>query len=318
VTVALGYVDKNNRKGGRALRNAVAVISEGKIIHTQYKTILPTYDIFDEARYFEPGEEWKTFECAGRSVGIAVCEDIWWENGEPPTRNGVSPVKELLRAGADLLIVPSASPFFWGRYATRRSIVTDIVRRHRVPVVYVNMVGGNDSIIFDGNSFVVTPEGPTAYAAGFREDLVLVEPFAETVTPSFPAENRWKDIARALAFGLSEYAGRCGFSRVHLGLSGGIDSAVTACIAVEALGPGNVSAIALPSRYSSTESLEDARALADALGIRLEVLSIENMFSSSLATLDPLFKGLDQDVTEENLQARIRGVLLMAYSNKFR
>ena len=317
MTAVVGYVDKNLTAPGKPLRNATAVVSEGNIIHTQYKTLLPTYDVFDEARYFEPATEWKVFEYQGHRFGIAVCEDIWREEESVPGTDYVSPVSKLAEQDMDMLIVPSASPFFVGKNDLRYAIASDIAGRHAIPVVYVNMAGGNDSIIFDGNSFIMTPEGLLEPASAFSEDLLIADPFEKSGRASIPVSDPPAETAKALAFGLAEYAGRCGFSRVHLGLSGGIDSAVTACVAVEAMGSDNVTAIAMPSRYSSEESLQDAEELAESLGIKLEVIPIEKIFSSTLESLETVFKGLPPNVTEENIQARARGMLLMAYSNKF-
>lgn len=317
IAAVVGYVDKNTTGRGKPLRNAAAVVSGGRVVHTQHKTYLPTHDVFDEARYFEPADEWTVWEFRGRRVGIAICEDIWREDENLPGTDRISPAVKLAEQGAELLIVPSASPFHAGKIKIRHDIAADIASRHRIPVVYVNMVGGNDSIIFDGNSFVMTPTGPVSAAAAFAEDLVVLNPFAPMGGVSFSEQDPPAEYAAALAFGLAEYTRRCGFSRVHLGLSGGIDSAVTACIAAEALGPDRVTAVAMPSRYSSGESLEDARELAENLGVTLEVLPIEDVFASTLQTLEGLFRGCEADVTEENIQARIRGMLLMAYSNKF-
>ncbi|MBN2049370.1 MAG: NAD+ synthase [Spirochaetales bacterium] len=317
ITAVVGHVSRNTTESGKPLRNAASVVSGGKVLHTQYKTFLPTYDVFDEARYFEPAEMYGTFSVQGVTVGIAVCEDIWREKETGEGSSGVSPVDRLVVQGAELLVVPSASPFYSGKTAIRRDIVADIVSRHRIPVAYINMAGGNDSIIFDGNSFLMTPLGGYGKAASFREDLLILDPFEALESEPLVPEDKAAEWATALAFGLSEYTRRCGFQRVHLGLSGGIDSAVVACIAVDALGPEAVTALAMPSRYSSRESLEDARELAGFLGIRLEILPIEGMFSAGLTTLSTLFAGLESDVTEENLQARIRGMLLMAFSNKF-
>lgn len=317
IATVLGYVDRNTSGPGKSLRDCVALVSGGSIIHRQNKTYLPTYDVFDEARYFQPADEWNIVEICGRRIGIAVCEDIWREEENRPGTGRVSPVMKLAEQGIDLLIVPSASPFYSGKNETRHEIVSDIVSRYGIAVAYCNMTGGNDSIIFDGNSFVMNPSGLVTAASAFREDLIFADPFTDSAGASFHAVDTRGELAQALSFGLAEYTGRCGFSRVHLGLSGGIDSAVCTCIAVDALGPDNVTVLAMPSRFSSKESMEDARELAGLLGIRLEVLPIEQIYASSLATLGDLFEGLESDVTEENIQARIRGMLLMAWSNKF-
>lgn len=316
--IVIGYVDKNKSAAGKRLMNTVSVIEEGQILFTQAKTLLPTYDVFDEARYFEPAGGRKIFRWKGRKIGIAICEDIWWET-EPSAgvRYPVDPVKDLLDMGASLILVPSASPYYAGKPQIRYRLLSHIGRSSGVGVVYVNMVGGNDSLIFDGQSMVISGRGRLTFLGrAFDEELVIVD--TESKTEVRLNGEKYGELERALTLGIRDYLEKCGFCRVHLGLSGGIDSALVAVLAVKALGADNVKAFALPSRYSSEGSLKDAGKLADNLGIELMHLPIENIFTSYLDTLRPLFKDRDPDITEENLQARIRGTLLMAYSNKYR
>ena len=318
IVIAVGHLEKNCAGVGRPLKNTVSIITGGRIIHSQDKTLLPSYDVFDETRYFEPASDRRIFSFKNRKIGIAVCEDIWWETEPlPGAKYPLNPVKDLIQEGADLILVPSASPYYHGKAEIRKKLVTGIGKNSSVPVVYVNMVGGNDSLIFDGHSFITDRDGNIVCTArGFEEDFVLFDlsgPFSSVSLE----EDKYNAIRKALVLGLKDYMDKCGFAHAHLGLSGGIDSALVAVIAAEALGPDRVKAFALPSRYSSEGSLKDAESLAGNLGIDLSVISIEGLFSHSLTTLEPVFSGKDPDITEENLQARIRGFLLMAYSNKW-
>jgi len=318
IAVVLGYIDRNRSHSGRPLQNVVSILLGGKIVHTQAKTLLPSYDVFDETRYFEPAKERTTFRYQDLRIGIAICEDIWWEvEPVPGTRYPIDPVKELLNLGANLILVPSASPYFHGKVEVRKKLVTGIGSSSSVPVVYVNQVGGNDSLIFDGHSFVTDERGEIVCACdGFSEGIFLWDSRQKHNTVILDVE-KYEAVYRALTLGLKDYLKKCGFSHVHLGLSGGIDSALVAVLAVEAVGREKVKAFALPTRYSSEGSLRDAKRLADNLGIELSVVSIEELFIKNLEVLAPLFMGKPADVTEENLQARIRGTLLMAYSNKW-
>ncbi len=327
LAVAVGYVDKTHGLVGKGLQNVVSVLYDGVVMHSQAKTLLPTYDVFDEARYFEPAQERRTFELHGMRVGIAVCEDLWWEHEpQPGTRYAVDPVRDLLDGGADLILAPSASPFFLRKDRVRRSLLRNVGRSSGVPVVYANMVGGNDNLVFDGSSLISDKTGEVR-AAGrrFEEDYLYVEldlsgeASAGGGGAASTDENAddYEELRQALVLGLSDYVHKCGFSRVHLGLSGGIDSALVAVLAVQALGPEQVHSFALPSRYSSEASAGDAGQLAENLGIAFDVLQIEPIFDSTLTALSGVFEGTDPDVTEENIQARIRGMLMMAYSNKY-
>ena len=318
IGIIVGYVDRNRSRPGKGLLNVASLISDGKIIHTQAKTLLPTYDVFDEARWFESADSRTVVSFGGERVGIAICEDIWWEGETAPgLRYPVDPVAELLDAGATLIVSPSASPFYADKPAVRLGLLSRIGNTAGVPVVYVNTVGANDNIIFDGQCMVTSTEGKLLYlGAAFEEELAIVETSAHGPEVPLPADPL-PQIEGALVLGIKDYVRKCGFTRVHLGLSGGIDSALVAVLAVEALGADRVDVFGLPSRYSSEGSVADARALASALGIRMKVLSIEDIFNAFLSSLAPTFEGRKPDITEENIQARIRGTLLMAYSNKF-
>lgn len=334
IATAVGYVDRNTTQAGKALQNVVAILHEGKIVHRQAKRLLPTYDVFDEARYFEPARESIVFRHEGCTIGIAICEDIWWETEPVPgARYPHDPVRDLLDAGATCIISPSASPFHSGKLATRHRLVAGIGRTGGVPVVYVNTVGANDSLVFDGYSFATAADGSLALqCAGFVEELAFIElqPGAadrndntgsvtrkSRTNPMSTTTEQLGDIEAALVLGIRDYLAKTGFDRVHLGLSGGIDSAVVAVLAARAVGPQNVKVFMMPSRFSSSGSVTDSEQLVANLGISAAVLPIEPMVVAFTASLAVEFVGRPADLTEENLQARIRGVLLMAYSNKF-
>ncbi len=314
-----GYVGRSGSATGKAATNSAAVLHGGQIVFRQSKMLLPTYDVFDEGRYFVPAEQQSLCEICGRKVALTICEDAWndkqyWER----RLYRRDPVEELAAQGAELLISINASPYHMGKRATRREIFAASAKRHALPVVYVNQVGGNDQLIFDGSSFVLDADARLiGAAASFAEDLVFVEPgdgrgdVHETNTDEHEA------VYEALVLGTRDYIHKCGFRKVLLGLSGGIDSSLTAVIAADAVGRENVVGVAMPGPYSSEGSLTDASALAQNLGIRFEVVSITSVYQQYLNVLDPLFHGSPRDVTEENLQARLRGVTLMALSNKW-
>jgi NAD+ synthase (glutamine-hydrolysing) len=318
IGIVLGYVDKNRSSSGKPLVNAVSLLYDGELLFTQAKSLLPTYDVFDEARYFEPAHHRRTVAFKGEQIGIAICEDIWWETDQRGALHyPVDPVKEILDKGATVIISPSASPFYSGKLEVRYRLISSIGKSSGVPVVYVNMVGGNDSLVFDGRSLVTSADGALSFiGAGFEEQLAFVDTGNLSVIPDFQVD-RYVEIEQALVLGIRDYLSKCGFKRVHVGLSGGIDSSVVAVLAVRAVGADNVKLFALPSRYSSRGSWDDAELLAENLGVKLHSLSIEAVFQAGLQTLAPLFEGQAADATEENIQARIRGLLLMAYSNKF-
>jgi NAD+ synthase (glutamine-hydrolysing) len=316
--VVIGYVDRNREQAGKALSNAVSLLADGEILATQTKTLLPSYDVFDEARYFQPAASRRVFAFRGERLGIAICEDMWWEAEQPAgIRYPVDPVKELLDRGASLILAPSASPFYSGKPQIRLALASGIGRSSGVPVVYVNTVGANDSLIFDGQSFLTSGDGRLVFLGeAFKEQLALVDTARPGPELRLP-DDRYGELAQALVLGIADYVAKCGFRRVHLGLSGGIDSSLVAVLAARAVGPERVTVLALPSRYSSAGSLRDAEALAANLGVRLEKLSIEPAFRASLESLAPVFRGTSPDITEENLQARLRGTFLMAFANKF-
>jgi len=315
-----GYVGRSTSQGGKQATNSAALIRGGSIIFRQDKMLLPTYDVFDEARYFLPAESQSVCAISGRKVALTICEDAW--NDKEYWRRPLyrrDPVDELMRSGAEVLISINASPYAMDKRALRRQIFSSTARRHKVPVVYVNQVGGNDHLIFDGSSFVFDRDARLiAAAASFQEDLVLVDlnTGQGDQHENLPDEN--EAVYQALVLGTRDYLRKCGFRRVLLGLSGGIDSSLTAVIAVDAVGAENVTGVALPGPYSSDHSLRDARQLAAKLGIGFDVIPITQVYEEFIGVLNPLFAGLPPDTTEENLQSRLRGVALMALSNKWR
>ncbi len=302
--------------------NAAVLIDKGQVLLEQHKMLLPFYDVFDEQRYFEPATSQKVVELDGRRLAITICEDAWNDkNFWPQQLYPVDPVEAILRQSPEILLNISASPFWHGKLPVRERMLAAVAERHQIPVIFVNQVGGNDSLVFDGSSLAISADGKLlAQAASFAEDLVLVDAEMPGARPAVPqeAEDAETEAAyQALVLGTRDYVHKTGFKRALIGLSGGIDSALVAAIAVDALGAENVMGIGMPSRYSSTGSVEDSRILAENLGIRFAILAIEPMFHEFSETLAPLFAGLKADLTEENLQSRIRGVLLMALSNKF-
>ncbi len=316
VPLLVGYVDFHTGEIGKPYRNAVAWLESGKIRQRFSKTLLPTYDVFDERRYFEPGDVCTPFEWNGKRIGVTICEDIWTEDYLQRPFYDRDPVAELCARGVDLILNMSASPFHLGKPVCRRQMLSDVAKEARVPVVYCNSMGGNDQLVFDGHSVVVDATGEViAQLSGFTEEsrVVVVAAGGEVETlRTSDAEQLYS----ALVLGLRDYATKCGFSSVCLGLSGGIDSALTAVIAADALGPENVHGLTMPSPYSSSGSVTDSFDLAKNLGIRCDEISISAAFESVKKTMAPLFEGRKEDVTEENMQARLRGLLLMALSNK--
>ena len=306
-------------KAGRHIANSAALIDDGKIVAIRRKSLLPTYDVFDEWRYFEPATTIAPVSFRGRSLGISICEDIWNDGDFWPRRMyREDPVEKLVKAGADVLINIAASPFTVEKRRLRPRMLASVARHWERPLLFVNQVGGQDDLVFDGSSLAVNAKGELiARAAEHAPDLVVVDldlgrgelrPFVESDA---------RAALEALVLGTRDYGRRCGFSGALIGLSGGIDSAVVACIASRAFAPGNILGVAMPSRYSSDHSRRDAAHLAKNLGIEFREISIEPMFAAYLDSLAPAFAGRAPDVTEENLQARIRGGLLMALSNKF-
>jgi NAD+ synthase (glutamine-hydrolysing) len=317
-----------NEGAGRPLYNAAALLAGGAVRQVFRKTLLPTYDVFDEDRYFEPAGGPQILVWEGRRIGVAVCEDVWndrdfWQR----PRYHSDPVDDLVAAGATCVVNLSASPFSIGKQQHREAMLSAIARKHGVPVIYVNQVGGADELVFDGRSCAFAAGGElVARAAAFAPDVLVVD-LEELATrgaagaraPALAADDFTPaaEVWRALVLGVRDYVGKSGFERVLLGLSGGIDSALVAAVAAEALGPRNVLAVLMPSPYSSAGSVSDAQALADALALRTVTLPIADVMGAYDTALAPVFAGLAPGVAEENIQARIRGNLLMALSNKF-
>jgi NAD+ synthase (glutamine-hydrolysing) len=319
VPLCIGFVDRNSARPGRPLFNSAAVLHDGRMIWQQNKSLLPTYDVFDEDRYFEPAKSTTPFEFRGRKFGITICEDIW--NDEDFWSNRLyrqDPIKELITQGADIILNISASPWHAGKEKTRLEMLQRVARDEQVPLVQVNVVGANDELIFDGHSVAVNRQGEIlALAKGFAEEVLVVEVDgnAPSLKPNWPV--REEQLFRALSLGIRDYVQKCGFKSAVLGLSGGIDSALTAVLAVDALGADKVMGVSLPARYSSSGSLTDAEVLAKNLGIRYEILPIEPTFKAMEAGLAKIFSGTKPNEAEENIQSRLRGVTLMALSNKF-
>ena len=314
----LGFAGRNDSGRGRPLRNSAAVIADGRIASVHHKSLLPTYDVFDEDRYFEPGDAPAPATVAGRKLAVTICEDLWRREGELRFRYRTDPLPALAKAGAEIVVNLSASPFTLDKMQTRRRLLADRAGEFGLPVVYVNQVGGNDELVFDGGSMVVNASGDVVIQAKrFEEDLVVAD--TDRLPSPLQAEDvpRAETAFRALSLGTRDYLHKCGFREALLGLSGGIDSALVACIAAGALGPENVLGVSMPSRFSSEHSREDARILAENLGIRFLSIPIEPAHKALLEMLAPAFEGRKPDIAEENIQARLRGLVLMALSNKF-
>jgi NAD+ synthase (glutamine-hydrolysing) len=304
---------------GKPAVNAAVLMDQGEVLLEQHKRLLPFYDVFDEQRYFAAAKSQRVVELDGIRLAITICEDAWNDKGFWPRRlYAVDPLEELMRERPALHINLSSSPFWHGKRATRRAMLAAIARRDGVPVLLCNQVGGDDSLIFDGSSLALNAHGDvTAQAASFREDLVVVDPFDVAQAPLPEPEDDTAAAYEALVLGTRDYVRKCGFQKVLIALSGGIDSALVAAIARDAVGAENVLAIGMPSPYSSTGSVDDSRSLAARLGIRFEVIGISGLFSEYVTALEPLFAGTKTDTTEENIQSRVRGTLMMALSNKF-
>jgi NAD+ synthase (glutamine-hydrolysing) len=317
--IILGYVARSPENAAIRAQNAAAVIQNGRIVLKQVKMLLPNYDVFDEARYFQPGVSQQLCYLCGTKAAIAICEDGWndkqfWER----RRYKRDPIEELVSQGAELIVSINASPWNIGKRREREDIFRATAKRFGLPLVYVHMVGGNDQLIFDGTSFAMSAQGEVvARAKSFEEDLIVFD--TATNKGDDHSNHIFDDEAafEALVLGTRDYIRKCGFRSVLVGLSGGIDSALVAAIAVEAFGKENVIGVGMPGPHSSEHSLADARALADKLGIRFEVVSINAGYHTMLQTLCPLFSGYLPDTTEENLQSRLRGLTLMALSNKY-
>ncbi len=315
--VVVGFVDRNQKKEGKDFFNSAAFLAEGKIKAVIHKTLLPTYDVFDEDRYFESSGSVCPVNFKDRTLGISICEDAWnSEDFWSKPLYSTDPIRTQVESGANLLINISASPFEIGKPRFRFQMLRDHVHRHHVPLVYVNLVGGNDDLLFDGDSLALGSNGNViAQGQGFAEDLLLVDTESSEDRGYHEGESM-ANLLQALVMGTRDYANKCGFKSAVLGLSGGLDSAVVGCIAVEALGAGNVLGVSMPSMYSAPESYEDARSLAQNLGMQFDVIPIKPAYQAFHDSLSGIFAGTPEDETEENLQARIRGTLLMALSNK--
>jgi NAD+ synthase (glutamine-hydrolysing) len=315
----VGYVGRAPEGSPRIATNSAALIEKGQVLFHQTKMLLPAYDVFDESRNFQPAREQEICEFRGHRLAISICEDAWndkqfWDR--PLYQK--DPVAELARKGAELLIVVNGSPYHVGKRALRREVFCAVARHHRLPLVYVNMTGGNDQLVFDGSSFCVDGEGEIVAAAkSFDEDLLLFDTATLKGDRHDNLEVEIEAVYEALVMGTRDYLRKCGFKRVLIGLSGGIDSTLVACIAVDAVGAENVVGIGMPGPYSSDHSLKDARDLAANLGVRFEVVPISGAYDNLLGNLAPIFADAPRDVTEENIQARLRGLTLMALSNKW-
>ena len=312
----VGFVDRNEGRG-KPFHNAAALLERGKPIRKTYKSLLPTYDVFDEDRYFEPARRVEPFEAHGRKVGVTICEDIWTDDYLPRPLYDVKPMRNLVEQGAEIIVNLSASPFRLGAPACRFEMIAAQARTYQRPICYCNIVGGNDQLIFDGNSIAVNASGNLiAQLAAFREEAKVVDTdltdaieFYEGKTP--------EQLFAALSLGVRDYFRKCNFHSAVIGLSGGVDSAVTAVIAVDALGAKNVIGVSMPSPYSSPGSIDDARSLARNLGIKFFEIPITDAFRDFKAQFKEIFKGLPENETEENMQPRLRAMTLMALSNKF-
>src|SRR5437870_5580039 len=315
----VGFVDRNDGRG-KPFRNAAALLERGKPIRKTYKSLSPTYDVFDEERYFQPAERVEPFVVHGKKIGVTICEDIWTEHYLPRPLYDCEPVRSLVEQGAEIIVNLSSSPFSLHKPAIRYEMVAGLARAHQRPICYCNLIGGNDQLVFDGNSFAVNSAGKLiAQLAGFREEEKIVDTDS-TMTMEFhecPAGAGSEELFAALSLGVRDYFRKCGFHSAVVGLSGGVDSAVTAVIAVDALGAENVTGVSMPSQYSSRGSIDDARVLARNLDIKLLEIPIGDAFAVFKSQFKEIFKGLPENETEENMQPRLRAMTLMALSNKF-
>ena len=319
IAVICGMVTPAQAETGKSVMNSAALLRDGRIEFIQSKMLLPTYDVFDEMRNFAPAKSQELFSFCGNQMALTICEDAWNDKHFWHRRlYVVDPVEELIRAGGNFVLNISASPFWLGKRELRREMLATIARIDKVPVAMVNQVGGNDSLVFDGSSLVFAPGGRViAQGKSFAEDLIYFDSHSLTGDMHAQIESEEGSAYEALVLGTRDYVHKCGFRRVIIGLSGGIDSALTAAVAVDALGPENVIGVGMPGPYSSQGSIDDARQLAKNLGIRFELLSINDIYDACRKTLARVFAGMPQDVTEENIQSRSRGMILMSLSNKF-
>jgi NAD+ synthase (glutamine-hydrolysing) len=317
--IIVGAPQPNKQPTGKGIYNSALLIYQGELLFTHHKLLLPTYDVFDEPRYFEPGLQDSVVKFKDTILGVSVCEDAWNDPALWPRRTyHHDPIEAMAKKGAKLIINIAASPFHRGKEMLRYKIVRSHARKHRIPFVFVNQVGANDELIFDGRSICVDRAGdPIAVFPPFQEHIQTISLDQAVAPSSYEPQEEIESVYQALVLGLKDYMGKCGFNTATLGLSGGIDSAVTCCIAVEAIGRNNVVAVTMPGPYSSAGSVEDSEKLAGNLGIKFEKVPISPIYEAYLKSLRPHLKGTEADITEENIQARIRGNLLMAMSNKF-
>jgi NAD+ synthase/NAD+ synthase (glutamine-hydrolysing) len=319
IPTLVGYVRRSHAAPGKAVADAAALIKDGRVVADYTKILLPFYDVFDESRYFEPGKMIEVQEFNGFKLGITVCEDIWndkhfWRQ----QRYERNPVEECVRAGANLLLNIASSPYSREKVQLRHDMLKSIAETRRIPVVYVNQVGGNDQLIFDGGSMAFNAHGEIcARARSFEEDLVIFDTSGGHRDLHPAPDSETEGVYQALKLGVHDYVMKCGFRKVIVGLSGGIDSSLVATLAADALGPENVTGVGMPGPYSSPGSVGDAEALARNLHINFQIIPITPIYEAYLQALEPVFAGKPRDVAEENIQARVRGNILMALSNKF-
>lgn len=318
IGVICGFVDKNPDPGGKPLFNSAILFEDGQILHRAHKRLLPSYDIFDESRYFEPGKLHQTVAYKGYQLGLSICEDAWNDKDTFKKQSyPVDPMTLMAEAGADLIVNIAASPFYMGKRDFRWKMLRAIAVKHRLSVIFANQVGGNDSVLFDGLSAAFDPQGEMrARASDFKEDMVIYETTENRGQIHDIQESDVASVLEAVIMGTRDYVSKCGFSSAVVGLSGGIDSALTAYIAVRALGPENVHTAFMPSAYTSQENYTDTEQLAQNLGITREVIPIDAMYADFVRYLSPDFNSESPGVTEQNIQARIRGTILMGLSNR--
>jgi NAD+ synthase (glutamine-hydrolysing) len=318
--ILFGAPSPTGKDIGKGLYNSALLVHRGKITSVHHKSLLPTYDVFDESRYFDPASELSVISFKGEKLGISICEDAWndpslWPKGRFYARD---PIGELASKGASLFINISASPFEIGKEETRYRLIHNHAQRHKIPFVFVNQIGGNDELIFDGRSICVDKSGePITIFPAWAEKVETIDTKDSGMSGLYKPQDRIESVHDALILGIRDYMRKCGFSKAVVGLSGGIDSALVCCLAKEALGGKNVLGISMPSPFSSKGSVEDSKKLAEKIGIEFKTIPISSIYDSYLKTLEEYFKGREFDVTEENVQARIRGNILMAFSNKF-
>ncbi len=315
IAALVGHVRRTPGDAGRPLQNVAALLIDGEVGHVHVKSLLPTYDVFDETRYFQPGNESGCLNVGGRSIGLSICEDLWDSQALGRELDGEDPLDHLVGRGAEIIINMAASPYQMGKAKLREELFCRQARRAKAPIIYVNQVGGNDELVFDGSSCVVMPDGQVvARARSFAEDLLVVD-LDQPEARLEPIETEIARLSKAIKLGLRDYLTKCGFGSVVLGLSGGIDSAVVAVLAADAIGPENVVTLAMPSRYSSEHSLADAEKLASNCGLPYHVVPIESMHAAFESELQKVIDTAQADVAAENVQARIRGTIVMAVSN---